>query len=284
MKKSPINTALLASIAAGAALKTSPSSSDSSEIPLSLIDPNPHQPRMGYDPIIVRERADSIEKHGLLQPITLRYEGARYTIVAGHTRFEAHKLLGRDTIRANIIEATDDDLAVLAMIENVQRTDLHPIEIHIAISREPFASMVDEELAQILGFSNVTKVRNIRSMSRLVHEVREHLIEHRPRIGVDLLVELQKYPEQYQMGEYNRILSGDANRASLRETLQALNQAQGMIKARETAQKPIQPFKRDDEGYHIECGKLPKKSRESFEKDLFDLMVRHGIRPSTTPP
>lgn len=282
MKKT-INPALLASIAAGAALKTS-SPSDSSEIPLSLIDPNPHQPRMNYDPVVVRERADSIEKHGLLQPITLRFEGARYTIVAGHTRFEAHKLIGRDTIRANIIEATDDDLAVLAMIENVQRTDLHPIEIQIALSREPFASMNDEEIAQILGFSNVTKVRNIRSISRLVQEVRDHLIEHRPSIGVDLLVELQKYPEQHQIGEYHRILSGDANRASLRETLRLWNQAQERKEEKERAQKPIQPFKIDSDGYHIECGKLPKKSRESFEKDLLDLMVRHGIRPSTTPP
>lgn len=284
MKKSPINTALLATIAAGAALKTSPSPSDSSEIPLSLIDPNPHQPRMSYDPVVVRERADSIEKHGLLQPITLRFEGTRYTIVAGHTRFEAHKLLGRDTIRANIIEATDDDLAVLAMIENVQRTDLHPIEIHIAISREPFASMRDEEVAQILGFSNVTKVRNIRSMSRLVQEVRDHLIEHRPSIGVDLLVELQKYPERFQLDVYHEILRGEKNRADLRATLSLWNKTQAEKAKRAEAQKPIQPFKVDHEGYHIECGKLPKKSRAEFEKDLLDLMVRHGIRPSTTPP
>lgn len=287
MTASKFNPALLASIAAGASLGTNaPDVNDTNvgDIPIALIDPNPYQPRLDYDPIEVRALADSIKEYGLLQYIVVRRDGDRYTIIAGHTRLEAFKLLGRYTIPANIIDVSDTEMAALALIENVQRAQLHPLEICIAISRPPFDEMKDEEIAQILGYSNVTKVRNIRSISRLSEEVREHMSANRPKIGVDLLVELQKYPEQYQMGEYKRILSGDANRASLRETLQALNQAQSMIKARETAQKPIQPFKVDHEGYHIECGKLPKKSRESFEKDLFDLMVRHGIRPSTTPP
>ncbi|MEW5833017.1 MAG: ParB/RepB/Spo0J family partition protein [Campylobacterota bacterium] len=284
MKKPPINPDLLASIASGAALKTSGTQSGSSDISLDIIDPNPHQPRMDYDPEKLRALADSIEQHGLLQPIALRRNGDRYTIIAGHTRFEAHKLLGRDTIRANIIEASDDDLAILAMIENVQRTDLHPIEIQIAISREPFTSMSDEEIAQILGYSNVTKVRNIRSISRLIPEVREHLIANRPKIGVDLLVELQKYPERFQLEVYHEVLRGEKNRSDLRSTLSQWNKIQRDKEAREQSQKPIMPFKRDDEGYHIECGKLPKKTVNAFEKDLLDLMVRHGIRPAKNPP
>ncbi|HZF69844.1 ParB/RepB/Spo0J family partition protein [Sulfuricurvum sp.] len=287
MKKPPINPALLASIAAGAALKTkdvSQSAQASPEISCALIDPNPYQPRLDYDPIEVRALADSIEEHGLLQPIVVRRDGDRYTLVAGHTRLEAFKLLGRDMITANIIDVSDIEMASLALIENVQRSDLHPLEIQIAISREPFASMVDEEIAQILGYTNVTKVRNIRSISRLSEEVREHMAQHRPKIGVDLLVELQKYPEQHQIGEYHRIISGERTRSDLRETLRLWNQAQERKAEKEEAQKPIQPFKRDDEGYHIECGKLPKKSRDAFESELFDLMVRHGIRPAKNPP
>lgn len=283
MKKSPINPALLASIAAGAALKTqdvSQSVQASSEITIALIDPNPYQPRLDYDPAEVRALADSIEEYGLLQSIVVRRDGDRYTLIAGHTRLEAFKLLGRDKIPSNIIDVSDTDMAALALIENVQRAQLHPLEICIALSRSPFDEMKDEEVAPILGY-NTTKVRNIRSISRLTPEVREHMAQHRPKIGVDLLVELQKFREDSQYDYYLRVLSGEIDRSFLRSELALWKKFQ---KKRETAQKPILPFKKDNDGYHIECGKLPKKSRESFEKDLLDLMVRHGIRPSSTPP
>lgn len=275
MKKQPINPALLSQIAAGAALKTqdvSQIAQASSEIACAHIDPNPYQPRLDYDPIEVRALADSIEEYGLLQSIVVRRDGDRYTLVAGHTRLEAFKLLGRDTIPANIIDVSDTEMAALALIENVQRAQLHPLEICIAISRPPFDEMKDEEIAQILGYSNVTKVRNIRSISRLSEEVREHMTQHRPKIGVDLLVELQKYPEQYQMGEYNRILRGDATRQSLRELLQLLKAAD---KQKEPPKTPH--ISRDGSGYKVHCGYMPAL-REQFEVELNALVEKYNKR------
>lgn len=279
MKKQPINPALLASIAAGAALKTqdvSHSAQVSPEIACALIDPNPYQPRLDYDPIEVRALADSIEEYGLLQPIVVRRDGDRYTLVAGHTRLEAFKLLGRDTIPANIIDVSDTEMASLALIENVQRSDLHPLEIQIAISREPFASMRDEEIAQILGYSNVTKVRNIRSISRLSEEVREHMIANRPKIGVDLLVELQKYPEQHQIGEYMQILAGNRTRSDMRMTLQLYNQHQ-KNKIRDTPLPNAPHISRDGSGYKVRCGYKPAV-REQFEAELNALVEKYNKR------
>lgn len=271
------NLALLASIASGASLgaNTSPDVNDIHvvDIPIARIDPNPYQPRLNYDPEVVRERADSIEKHGLLQPIVVRRDGERYTIIAGQTRLEAFKLLGRDMIPAKIIDVSDIEMASLALIENVQRSDLHPLEIQIAISREPFASMVDEEIAQILGYTNVTKVRNIRSISRLSEEVREHMAQHRPKIGVDLLVELQKYPEQNQIGEYHRILRGDTNRSDLRMTLQLINSKQKFQKDQEDSKRNL--FEQSNHSYFISKSDLDMKKKKTFEQELTELVKKY---------
>ncbi|MDD2267445.1 ParB/RepB/Spo0J family partition protein [Sulfuricurvum sp.] len=269
------NPALLASIAAGASLGTNtPDVTDTNvgDIPIARIDPNPYQPRLDYDPIVVRERADSIDKHGLLQPIAVRRNGDRYTLIAGQTRLEAHKLLGRETIKSNIIDASDEDMASLALIENVQRSDLHPIEIQIALSREPFASMKDEEIRGITGYS-LTKIRNIRSISRLSPEVREHLSTHRPSIGVELLAELQKYPEHTQIGEYHRILRGDTNRSDLRMTLQLINSKQKFQKDQEDSKRNL--FEQSNHSYFISKSDLDMKKKKAFESELTELIKKY---------
>lgn len=275
MNKPPINAALLSQIAAGAALQTTQGNPNSSEIPIALIDSNPYQPRLDYDPTEVRALADSIGEYGLLQSIVVRRDGDRYTIVAGHTRLEAFKLLGHDTIPANIIDVSDTEMAALALIENVQRSQLHPLEICIAISRPPFDEMRDEEIAPILGY-NVTKVRNIRSISRLSQEVREHMSTNRPKIGVDLLVELQKYPEQYQIGEYMQILEGNRTRADMRMTLQLYNQHQ-KNKIRNTPLRNAPHISRDGSGYKVWCGYKPAV-REQFEVELNALVEKYNKR------
>lgn len=275
MKKQPINPTLLASIAAGAALKTqdvSQSTQASSEIACALIDPNPYQPRLDYDPIEVRALADSIEEYGLLQSIVVRRDGDRYTIVAGHTRLEAFKLLGRDTIPANIIDVSDTEMAALALIENVQRAQLHPLEICIAISRPPFDEMKDEEIAPILGY-NVTKVRNIRSISRLSDEVREHMTQHRPKIGVDLLVELQKFPEDSQYNYYIRVVDGEIDRQFLRSEIALWKQMLDRKTFNDRKNSP--PFIKDAYHYFIRTVDIDKKKQTAFGKELEELITKY---------
>lgn len=99
-------------------------------VDVSLVDPNPHQPRSAMDPVALRELAASIKASGLLQPIILRpAEGGRYQLVAGHRRTEAAKLAGIQTLQAIIRDdSTDERQAEWALVENIQRQDLNAIE------------------------------------------------------------------------------------------------------------------------------------------------------------
>ena len=100
------------------------------EIKIELIDPNPFQPRKSFNDDELVELAETIEKHGLIQPIAVRKVGDRYQIISGERRTRASKLAGLDTIRAQVYETLDDKtMGEWALIENIQRVDLDPVEI-----------------------------------------------------------------------------------------------------------------------------------------------------------
>ncbi len=96
------------------------------EVELAELRPNPHQPRKTFAEETLRELADSIARSGLLQPIAVAESEDGYTIVAGERRYRALKLLERKTVPALVL--TDGSIDELALIENVQREDLHPLE------------------------------------------------------------------------------------------------------------------------------------------------------------
>ncbi|MEG0476935.1 MAG: ParB/RepB/Spo0J family partition protein [Raoultibacter sp.] len=100
----------------------------SDEVALELIKPNPDQPRTNFKQEEIEELAASIEKEGLLQPILVRAIGKQYQIIAGERRWQACQLLHLKTVPVRIKEATDDKALELALIENIQRSDLNPIE------------------------------------------------------------------------------------------------------------------------------------------------------------
>ena len=117
------------------------------EVPLFGLKENPYQPRMEIKSEEVQELANSIQENGLLQPILVARFGKEYYIIAGHRRVEAHKLLGKENIKARIIRNVDDKtLASISLIENLQREDLDIIETAIAIKRykEEFNKTLDE--------------------------------------------------------------------------------------------------------------------------------------------
>jgi ParB family chromosome partitioning protein len=98
------------------------------EVELRRIRPNPNQPRRTFDPDALEELRNSIREHGVLQPIVLRPAGEGYELVAGERRFRASRLAGRDTIPAVIRQVTDEQMLELALVENVQRSDLDAME------------------------------------------------------------------------------------------------------------------------------------------------------------
>ena len=117
------------------------------EVPLSELKENPYQPRIEIKSEEVQELANSIKEMGLLQPILVAKFGKEYYIIAGHRRVEAHKLLGKENIKARIMRKVDDKtLASISLIENLQREDLDIIETAIAIKRykEEFNKTLNE--------------------------------------------------------------------------------------------------------------------------------------------
>ncbi len=131
---------------------------------LSLIDPKSDQPRKYFDKEGLEELAASILKNGLIQPILVReYSGGRYQIIAGERRFRASKLAELEEIPAIILDKTDKEVAQIALIENIQREDLNPLEEAMAFSalfKE--YGMTQEELSSEVGKSRSAIANSVR--------------------------------------------------------------------------------------------------------------------------
>lgn len=143
---------------------------------ISEIVRNPNQPRKTFDEDKLAELADSIRQNGVLQPILVRRKGQKYEIVAGERRYQASKLAGLKEIPAVVREIDDDKVFQLALIENLQRSDLSPIEEakgykQLLTSRR----LTQEELAKILSKSRSAIANTLRLMDLPV-EV-QHMME-----------------------------------------------------------------------------------------------------------
>ena len=143
---------------------------------ISEIVRNPNQPRKTFDEDKLAELADSIRQNGVLQPILVRRKGQKFEIVAGERRYQASKLAGLKKIPAVVREIDDDKVFQLALIENLQRSDLSPIEEakgyrQLLTSR----SLTQEELAKILSKSRSAIANTLRLMDLPV-EV-QHMME-----------------------------------------------------------------------------------------------------------
>ncbi len=133
------------------------------KIQLSQIKPNPYQPRKDFDQESLNELADSIKEHGVLQPILLRKTNHGYELIAGERRFRAAQLAGLVEIPALIKDIDDQSMGQIALIENLQREDLNPIEEALAYKKllENF-EMTQEMLASAVGKNRVTITNTVR--------------------------------------------------------------------------------------------------------------------------
>ncbi|MBQ9036486.1 MAG: nucleoid occlusion protein [Erysipelotrichaceae bacterium] len=142
------------------------------------IVPNPYQPRKQFDTEALQELTASIRENGLIQPVTVRKNGDHFELIAGERRFRACQLLGWETIPAVIIEADDDEMAQLALIENIQREDLSAIEEANAyqelLSR---GHITQEQLADKMGKSQSSIANKLRLLN-LSEEVKQALVSH----------------------------------------------------------------------------------------------------------
>ncbi len=141
------------------------------EIELSKIEPNPFQPRKSFNEESISELAKSIQKHGLMQPVIVIEKDNKYILVAGERRFRAMQYLSKEKITAIISDIPIKDLREYALIENIQREDLNPLEVAYSLK-----SLIDEydftheELAKNIGKSRsyITNMLRILSLPEFV--------------------------------------------------------------------------------------------------------------------
>ena len=175
-------------------------SADILRIPVDLIEPNPFQPRMSFDQEALEELADSIRTLGLIQPITVRRkEDGRYQIISGERRFRACRLSGMDMVPAYIRDTNDQGMLEMAIVENIQRENLDPIEIAMSYQRlidecrltqEQMAVRVGKKRASVTNYLRLLKLP-----AKIQHDLKVGLLSvghAKVLLGVESL-QLQEY-------------------------------------------------------------------------------------------
>ncbi|MBI2496583.1 MAG: ParB/RepB/Spo0J family partition protein [Opitutae bacterium] len=136
------------------------------EVPVHLVEPNPYQPRKEFSAEALTELVDSIRAEGLLQPIVVRAVGDKFQLIAGERRWRAYQQLKLKTIPARVMTSSDASSASLALIENLQRADLNPIEeAHGYASLIRDFDLTQDAAAQRVGKGRATVANSLRLLS-----------------------------------------------------------------------------------------------------------------------
>ncbi len=157
--------------------------SDIVEIPLTEIRSNPYQPREHFDEQALREFADSIKEHGVIQPIIVKKSIKGYEIIAGERRTRASKIAGKETIPAIVRDFNDQEMMEIALIENIQRENLNPIEEAEAFAKIIASSNItQEQAAQKFGKSR-TYITNLLGLLSLPEQIKEYVVANKISMG-----------------------------------------------------------------------------------------------------
>lgn len=172
------------------------------EVKINDVEPNAGQPRKVFDQEKLQALAESIKEHGVVQPIIVRQDGNRYVIVAGERRWRAAKLAGLKTIPVVIKELSSKQVMEIALIENLQREDLNPIEEAEAYQKlMDEYSMTQEEVAKLVGKSRAAIANSVRLLS-LAKEIQEMLVDGRLTSGhARTLVTIEDPIKQKELAE-----------------------------------------------------------------------------------
>lgn len=152
-------------------------------LPIGEIDPNPVQPRSIFQPDRLNELAQSIRENGIIQPLVVRKAGTRYQLIAGERRWRAAKIAGLEQVPVVVQEFADDRLMEVALVENIQREDLNPIEVAHAFEKlHKQFKLSHEQIAQRTGKDRST-VTNFLRLLKLPGDIQVLLAEHRLSTG-----------------------------------------------------------------------------------------------------
>jgi ParB family chromosome partitioning protein len=174
--------------------------SDILRIPVDFIEPNPFQPRMSFDQEALEELADSIRTLGLIQPITVRRKSdGRYQIISGERRFRACQLTGMEMVPAYIRDTNDQGMLEMAIVENIQRENLDPIEVALSYQRLiEDCNLTQEQMAVRVGKKRASVTNYLRLLklpAKIQHDLKVGLLSvghAKVLLGVDD-IKLQEY-------------------------------------------------------------------------------------------
>jgi ParB family chromosome partitioning protein len=175
MKRKALGKGLSALLPDPEEAPSAPAADAATEAAVTSLEPNPFQPRSAMDPARLGELAASIRESGVVQPILVRRQGERYQIIAGERRWRAAQLAGLATVPIVLREVADDRLLELALVENIQRQELSPLEEAQAFHRlQEELRLTQEEVARKVGRDRTTITNTLRLL-RLPREVRDLL-------------------------------------------------------------------------------------------------------------
>ncbi|HRG79295.1 MAG TPA: ParB/RepB/Spo0J family partition protein [Cyclobacteriaceae bacterium] len=198
-------------------------SSDSiNEISLSQIETNPFQPRQHFDKEALNELAESIKVHGIIQPITVRkLSHNQYQLISGERRFQASRLAGLKAIPAYVRTADDQQMLEMALIENIQRENLNPIEISLSYQRLiSECNLKQEELGDRVG-KNRSTVTNYLRLLKLPPDIQIAVRDHRISMGHARAIINVENPDS-QLYIFKKILAEDLSVRKVEELARQL--------------------------------------------------------------
>jgi len=154
--------------------------SDVLRIPIDLIEPNPYQPRMSFDTEALQELSQSIRTFGLIQPITVRKKEDKYQIISGERRYRASLMAGMDMIPAYIRDASEQGMLEMAIVENIQRENLDPIEVAMSYQRlMEECRLTQEQMADRVGKKRASVANQLRLLklpAKVQHDLKVGLV------------------------------------------------------------------------------------------------------------
>jgi ParB family chromosome partitioning protein len=218
----------------GALLADTDVTSGLTEVPVRSIVPNPHQPRASIDETTLRELADSMREYGLIQPLVVVRSGETgFTLIAGERRWRAAQLIGMETVPVVVKDAAPQQMLELALIENVQRADLNPLEEALAYRQliDEFG-LTQEQVSQRVGKSRVA-VANTTRLLKLPESIQKRLADGTLSEGhARALLMLNDTTHMQRL--VSQIVAGGLSVRQVEELVRRLNTDKPHVKKRKT--------------------------------------------------
>jgi ParB family transcriptional regulator, chromosome partitioning protein len=200
------------------------------EIPLEEIEVNPFQPRSHFDQDAIMELAESIQVHGIIQPITVRrLADHQYQLISGERRFQASRLAGLKTIPVYLRSANDQQMLEMALIENIQRENLNAIEIALSYQRlMSECNLKQEELGERVG-KNRTTVTNYLRLLKLPPDIQIAVRDNKLSMGhARAIINVEKAEEQLYI--FQKAIRDDLSVRKVEELVRELSEKKSSSK------------------------------------------------------